>query len=328
MKNTQLGNSSQGKNQPHPMSLRLVEIRREFYGERGRSQFARELGIPLTSYIHYETDRAPPADVLVQAAQLTGTSLEWLLCGTGERRRATLDATDVAARMLDRLQEIFDAAPELVPSVEEYVELLHRKFARKTWPAALPSAGMPNALIPVIGSTAAGLARFWEEVGSDLGGSDADARLEEVLAVHAQQAACPGQAVSLSPDDVEAVALIQFSQPDEQGILEFLDAARIKSQYPDAVAWRIDGNSMSPRYRDGDFVITSPQHPAIDMQPCVARQRGQIGVNCKLYHARGDTILLIPIHEDSRIQSLSSQQLLWAWRVLASVRLQESTRLQ
>lgn len=301
------------------MSCRLVIIRREFFGERGRSQFARELGIPLTSYIHYETDRTPPADVLVAAAQLTGTSLEWLLCGTGPQRHSS---DEPVAQLLNRLGEILHSAPELFSAVEDYVRLLDQKLPRSPVLPFHTSSASVSSLIPVIGSTAAGLARFWEEVEADVGGQDADARLEQLLARQGQQTAGQGETMALPAGTSETVALVQYSQPDEQGILEFLDAVGLKARHPDAVAWRIDGDSMSPRYCDGDFVITSPQFPAVDMQPCVARQRGQIGVNCKLFHIRGETVLLIPINETSKIQHLAREQLLWAWRVLASVRLQ------
>jgi hypothetical protein len=53
----------------------------------------------------------------------------------------------------------------------------------------------------------------------------------------------------------------------------------------------------------------------------VARQTGQIGVNCKLYRAEGDDILLIPINEAYEMQRVPKVSINWAWRVLASVRL-------
>src|SRR5262249_25130369 len=87
------------------------------------------------------------------------------------------------------------------------------------------------------------------------------------------------------------------------------------------IAWRIDGSSMAPRYRDGDFVIVSPHLPAADGYPCVAHQRGQIGVNCKIFKREGADVVLIPINESSSLQRFNAGELVWAHRVLLSVRL-------
>jgi len=323
MKSTQLGKSGQGSI-PHPFSERLAEIRRLRYGERGRSSFARDLGIPVTSYIHYETDRVPPAELLVAAASLTETRLEWLLCGTGNRNEIAPGAiSSHAQQVADDLLQLLASAPQLIPSAEEFVQLLARMEENTSLTSMKRWGGKTfDSLIPVIGSTAAGLARFWHELDTQSGGPDADARLEQMLDQHSRQTAhSSGKAISAAPQETETVSLVQFSEPTEQGILEFLDAAGLKTRYPGAVAWRIDGESMSPRYRDGDFVITSPNYPAVEMQPCVARQQGQIGVNCKLFQTDSEDILLIPISESSRVQKFPRRDLLWAWRVLASVRL-------
>ena len=66
----------------------------------------------------------------------------------------------------------------------------------------------------------------------------------------------------------------------------------------------------------------SPDAPAVDGHPCVARQQGQIGVNCKLFQQQGDEIALVPVNEQFAIQRFPTNQLLWARRVLYSVRLQ------
>jgi len=333
MKFTRSGNSSQVPANPHPISVRLSEIRITHFGQRGRSRFARELGVPVTSYIHYETDRPPPAELLVRAAQVTGTRLEWLLCGIGPRERnAEEDSQNPVRQICNELQKILEASPDLLPSAAELVQLLRSQQHSLTLMETWTSEGLPSSLIPIVGSTAAGVARYWHELAeNDPTGENRlvkdDSHLEELLAAHGHRdLAGQGQAVSAASRESEPVALVQYSRPDELGILEFLDAAAMKLRYPDAVAWRIDGESMFPRYQDGDFVITSPCHPAVEMQPCVARQYGQIGVNCKLFQMRGDTVLLIPINEASRIQELPRSQLLWAWRVLASVRLNPAGR--
>jgi phage repressor protein C with HTH and peptisase S24 domain len=120
---------------------------------------------------------------------------------------------------------------------------------------------------------------------------------------------------------IETASLVQLSRPDELGFIEFLDCPSIKAKHPRAIAWRIDGDSMSPRYEDDDFVIVSPDEPAAEGYPCVAHQTGQIGVNCKIYSRAGDDVILIPINESAPPHRVKAGEIAWAHRVLYSVRL-------
>lgn len=262
---------------------RLREVRVLHFGDRGRSKLCRLLGIQPSTYSLYEVNRVPPAELLVRVSQITGVSVEWLLSGLGGK-------TPFAAH---------DA-----PS-----------------PRQKPTAtSRPTGWIPVVGSTAAGKARFWEELPATHGGPEADARLEQVLEEYVTRTELDMGATSAGAGP-SAISLVQLSTPDERGFLEFLNAPEVRRKHPTAVAWRIDGDSMTPRYRDGDLVVTSDKHPAIAGHPCVARQKGQIGVNCKIYQESGNDVLLIPINEARPVQQFPRRQLLWAWRVLFSVRL-------
>ena len=313
------------------ISRRIIEIRQRCCGERGKSLFSRTLGVPVTTYQHYETGRIPPVETLVRIADAGGVSLGWLLFG--ESSSAIERPTQRSRLLADRLLQILGQNPELNGPVEEFLKLLERSThdaaghtaenssatRANASPTTEPFTTNSRHLIPVVGSTAAGLAHYWSELEVTHGGPEADARLEQLLSDHVQRSSeeCWAQVSS----GQQAVSLVQLSRPDEFGFLEFLDAAHIKAAYPDAVAWRIDGDSMSPRYQDGDLVITSPSHPAVSMHPCVARQRGQIGVNCKLYQEQGDTVLLVPINPTSVVQKISRAELLWAWRILGVVQL-------
>lgn len=279
---------------PPPICDRLREVRVRHFGERGRSKLCRELGITPSTYSLYEVSRVPPVELLVRVAQLTGVSMEWMLTGAGEAGPSPPGGAT-------------PPRPAKTP----------RKPAVATPPVTVD-------WIPIIGSTAAGSARYWEELSVTHGGPEADARLERKLAEYASR---PG-ATSKTPGDLSstsdlnrAVSLVQISTPDDHGFIEFLSAPGVKDKYPRCVAWRIDGDSMSPRYLDGDLVMTSVDHPAVTGHPCVARQKGQIGVNCKIYQEVGREIVLIPINERSQTQRFPANQLVWAHRVLCSVRI-------
>lgn len=274
---------------------RLRTVRVRVYGDRGRSKLCRDLGIQPSTYALYEVDRVPPVELLVKVATLTGVRLEWLLTGKGNE---SIQEPVPEPAATDRPSRTSHKRPK--PRVADW--------------------------IPVVGSTAAGPARYWEELPATHGGPEADARLETILAEYADQISQDRQRLgdlSPAPDDGQTVSLVQFSTPDESGFLEFLNAPSVKRRYPRAVAWRIDGESMSPRYLDGDLVFTSADHPAAVGHPCVARQAGQIGVNCKLYQVESRDVLLIPINERSAIQRVPASQIQWAYRVLCSVRLEK-----
>ncbi len=280
---------------------RLQAVRIRHFGERGRAEFCRQLGIQSSTYTLYEVSRVPPVELLVRVAELTGVRLEWLLTGSGEEFSQG------------------ESRPEGSPLSVESPQTQRSNPARQ--PATPPASA---DWIPIIGSTAAGPARYWEELPVTHGGPEADAQLESILTEYAARA---GE-TSSTPGDLsstismnQTVSLVQFSTPDDRGFLEFLSAPGVKGKYPRAVAWRIDGDSMSPRYLDGDLVISSVDHPAVSGHPCVARQKGQIGVNCKIYQEQGRDVLLIPINERSQVQRLAARQLLWAHRVLCSVRI-------
>ncbi len=277
---------------PNDICQRLVELRELHYGPRGRSAFARALDVPLTTYVHYEAGRTPPVDFLVKVAQVTHIRLDWLILGIPPR---------------DLKQPDFTSVPRSLTFPEH------------------------QSLIPLVGSTSAGLAHYWSEMGSKFG-AEIDQRLEQVLSRCLEKSNVSGQtemsherAGNSQPERGThlslPVALIQYSEPDSDGILEFISAPELKQKYPDAVAWRIDGDSMSPRYMNGDLVITSLSIPAVNAHPCVIRQQGQIGVNCKIYQTDGSDILLMPINPLCNPQRVPKSKINWAYRVISSIQL-------
>lgn len=188
-----------------------------------------------------------------------------------------------------------------------------------------PSEGMirritPETVVPVVGRTSAGPAGFWSDLGY-LSASDRDAMVARVLEQGDVRTEPLTRAVEKESSDLASVpsaALVQVGGGGEA--LEFVLARELKRQFPDAVAWRIDGDSMEPRYSQGDLVVTSRSATAVEGQPCIARQKGQIGVNCKVYHREGDQIVLIPINPRIEVQRLRLSDLESATRVLFVIR--------
>ena len=231
-----------------------------------------------------------------------------------------LSLSEWVRRVLDEASGELLASPESV--LEPNPVQMPRDAVRSVTPPArtLERHG-DYVLAPVIGRTSAGPARYWSDLNFTDSGviSRIERRLSDLAGIVPRQSQA-GALCRLERSEVLAVSLIQYSVPDQQGILEFLSIPKPEG-LQQAVAWRVDGDSMSPQYLDGDFVIVSPEIPAEDAAACVAHQIGQLGVNCKIFRRIGNDIYLIPVNEKYETQQISADQLDWAFRVLSRVRL-------
>lgn len=83
------------KNRPETVRVkchlaeRLREVRTELYGERGGSEMARRLGVPIRTWYNYESGVTVPAEVMLRFLELTSVEPMWLLHGRGERFRTS-----------------------------------------------------------------------------------------------------------------------------------------------------------------------------------------------------------------------------------------------
>jgi transcriptional regulator with XRE-family HTH domain len=107
---------------------RLAEVRARHFGPRGKSRFARELGIGSSTYDRYERDRMPPADLLLKAAEITGVRLEWLITGEGPRDGLPPVSGRIAA-LLERLRDLLRRRQDFVDPVENFLTDLERRSA-------------------------------------------------------------------------------------------------------------------------------------------------------------------------------------------------------
>ena len=98
---------------------RIAELRLKLEGSRGKSVFASKLGISASTYNYYETNRVPPADVLVRIADLANVDLRWLL--TGQSGPTAVLANHPAVL---RAAELLANRPDAAGPLTAFVELL------------------------------------------------------------------------------------------------------------------------------------------------------------------------------------------------------------
>ena len=313
---------------------RIKRLREQHSGSRGRSKFARALGISSSTYSYYETNRVPPIEILLKIAEITGADLNWLLTGKKNLKTPISEPEKFVFRpnnsLLRKLDNLLTESPELAEPISAFIELLcEKKGVEKEFYSEIPPAkpGRPG-WIPVLGRTAAGMIHFWDKEVLPQP-KQAVTELDELVKKHI------GKAIIASADgmvsiDLQARALvdglkrrqanlIQVSGQEEERIVEFVQCEEIFELFPDSFALHIDGDSMSPRINDGDIVILSPSVPAAQGQIGIARVANQIGVTCKLIRSTEQAVHLIPINERYKTKVVAKKDLLWALAVLCHI---------
>jgi transcriptional regulator with XRE-family HTH domain len=308
---------------------RVRQLRKKYAGDRGKSKFARALGISASTYSYYENNRLPPIEVLLKICEVTGTDLEWLLTGRSTEKGFPSGAN---SGLLQKLDDLLTSNPELTEAILAFIELLCEKKGIEKELHSKVQLAKPEGpgWIPVLGRTAAGIVHFWDQTFLPEP-KQAVTELEELVKKHI------GKAIIGSVDgrvsvDLQAralvdglkrqeVNLIQISGQGPEQIVEFVQCEEIHKLFPDSFALQVDGDSMSPRINDGNIVILSPSVPAAQGQIGIARIANQIGVTCKLIRTTEQGVHLIPINERYETKVVAKKDLLWALAVLCHISL-------
>ena len=110
---------------------RLISLREQFAGLRGKSRFARALTISPSTYSYYEKNRIPPIEVLVKTCEITGTDLQWLLTGKKSinlpSEEQNIPESTQYSSLLRKLKLLLSANPQLAVSVSAFLDLLYEK---------------------------------------------------------------------------------------------------------------------------------------------------------------------------------------------------------
>jgi transcriptional regulator with XRE-family HTH domain len=313
---------------------RIKHLREQHSGSRGKSKFARALGISPSTYNYYENNRIPPLEILLKISEVTGADLNWLLTGRKTLKTPILELEKLEiepkSSLLRKLDNLLIGNPELTEPISAFIELLcEKKGIEKEFYSEIPPAKSTRpGWIPVLGRTAAGMIHFWDKEVLPQP-KQAITELDELVNKHI------GKEIIASADstvliDLQArplldglkkrqANLIRVSGQEQGEIVEFIQCEEISELFPDSFALYIDGDSMSPRINDGDVVILSPSVPAAQGQIGIARLANQIGVTCKLIRSTEQDVHLIPINERYETKVVDRKDLLWALAVLCHI---------
>ncbi len=306
---------------------RVKVLRQQYAGSRGKSKFARALGISPSTYSYYEENRVPPTDILLNMCEVTGSDLEWLLKGQCTKETS---AFGVNRKFLQKLDDLLTNNPELTEPVLAFVELLCEKkgLGEKHDRHILSTGAARPRWIPVLGRTAAGIVHFWDQSLLPEP-KQAITQLEDLVEKHIGKKIVRTVDAAVSIDlqtralsnglKIQQANLIQVTGQSEDQIFEFVQCDEIHKLFPDSFALQIDGDSMSPKINDDDIVIISPSVAAAQGQIAVARLANQIGITCKLIRTTEKGVHLIPINERYETKVVDKKDLLWALAVLCHI---------
>lgn len=305
---------------------RIIALREDFAGNRGRKSFATLLGISPSTYSYYEKDRVPPIPILLKICEICNVDIGWLLTGKNDEKGGQNDQISL------KIRKLIEKQPASLQAILAFLDLLEQEASL----ALAASQGKPKVLqqdcegwIPVLGRTAAGVPGLWSEaIGAD--SNVLETHLEELVQKHINASIINSMAAEVSIDSqarpiIQALSkvqanLVQTAGGDDQ-IVQFVDCPQIRELLPDCFALQIDGDSMAPRINDGDIVIVSPSVAAGAALPAIVRISGAIGVTCKLVRTEGQTVHLVPINEKYDTKIVERKDLLWALAVLCHISL-------
>ncbi len=306
---------------------RVKLLRQQYAGTRGKSKFARALGISPSTYSYYEDNRVSPIDILLKICDVTGADLEWLLKGQGSEKKIAFGAN---RRLLQRLDDLITKNPEMTEPVLAFVELLCEKkgLEEKLDSEVLSTKPEEPGWIPILGRTAAGIVHFWDQSLLPEP-KQALTELDDLVKKHIGKTIIKSIDGTVSVDllarvlvdglKIQQANLIQVSGHNENQIVEFIQCEEIHKLFPDSFALQVDGDSMSPKINDSDIVILSPSVAAAQGQIAIARIANQIGVTCKLIRTTDKEVHLIPINEKYETKVVDKKDLLWALAVLCHI---------
>ena len=71
--------------EPQILACRIVEVRRELYGEHGGPLLAKALDLPFRTWANYEAGVIMPGHVMLGFLEVTGVNPRWLLDGESDK---------------------------------------------------------------------------------------------------------------------------------------------------------------------------------------------------------------------------------------------------
>jgi len=309
------------------ISVRLTYLREKCFGSRGKQRFAKELGIPLSSYATYEAGRTPPPELLVKVSEVTGCDLGWLM--TGKLQALPKASPDPEMEdILTRMEQLISSQPKAKEAVRALMDVLAGGAEAVKQAETQTAKSLPAAVFPILGRAAAGLPAFWLDEKTET--PVFDRMLNEYDPQKIMQY-LPLPLIEASPpySNKGDAQIFQLADPVDVGGLSvsgFLRVGHLEGKGK-LLAMRIDGKSMEPVLHEGDLVIADTGQPAQAGQIALVEVVGGVGAVCKLFFPEKDHIRISPINRECETADIPPHLLRYAFRVIGVVKQRQTKPL-
>lgn len=299
------------------LAQRIRELRRRFFGPRGKGEFARRLGTTPERYERFERGEIPPGDVLVRMCELTGEDLQWLLTGIASRGTVVISGTRTRHQeLLTRLARLLEEQPALAAPIEAFVALLTRAPGKRAAPPPeLPSPAV-GELIQIFEPEE--LPRRWHAGGEGDGVAllPPPPSLAEADVAGRQPAGLTEPATEYDPGGVRAVELLTVAAGGGRS-RHYLRSAGMVRCFPRMFGVRVVDDTMSPMFLGGDVVLTALEAGAQVGRPALCRTEG--GVICRIWLGEDEAGVHLGRLADGEIERIERAGVCWSLEVLYRV---------
>jgi len=150
-------------------------------------------------------------------------------------------------------------------------------------------------------------------------------RLCDFLSITESELYSAGEPTPTTLYNIPVISSIAAGDPGEyvgnypEGFAEEFISSPVDVKDKQSFALKIEGNSMAPRYIDGDYVIASPSRPPSQNRPVIAKINKN-EITCKLYKKSENSILLIPVNPEYQIITCEQKDVHWVYPVVGMYR--------
>ena len=142
-------NKPEAVQEKNVLAERLRAIRVELFGERGGSEMARRLALPVRTWYNYESGVTVPAEIMLRFMELTSVEPMWLLHGKGPRYRPNPESQSSGGDSVrDLLRIALQRLEQREPAVDTSMLLSRSEFnpARRRATAAVAATVLTPAV--------------------------------------------------------------------------------------------------------------------------------------------------------------------------------------
>ncbi|MBU0640819.1 MAG: helix-turn-helix domain-containing protein [Planctomycetes bacterium] len=295
---------------------RIRELRRRQFGPRGKSEFARRLGVPVAEYERYERGVLPAAETMVRMCEVTGEDLQWLLTGVAARSTVVISGTRHRHQaLLTKLATMLDEEPTLASPLEAFVDLLTegRRVQQDTTPA-LPCT-VAGELIAIYAVDEVPDALPAPDSGPDGGPGRLPVLVDDGAVTARETMVLSVPATRDGGQATRTLDIVTIRCSDGQ-TRRFAHGPELARALPTAFGVRLADDTMQPMFEAGDIVVVAAGGGPHVGRPALLKLAGEEAARCRIWLGESEAEVRLGCLATWEDERADRSQLRWALEVL------------